>query len=482
MFKNLIISFCLLCIAITFSHAQETWSLEKCVDHALSNNISIAQAKIGQKFTEIDEQQARHAKYPNVNAGGSMNLNLGRSVDPVTNDFVSETFYANNFSLNSGVVLYNGRRLRNSLKQAKINNQSASLDIEQSERDIALLVANTYLNVIFAKENLKIVNNQLALSQEQLKQLNTLITAGTRPENEALNIEAQIALNEQNILAAENSIATALLNLKQLLRINKDIDVIIPDGDIPLRSDPDVLTMEEVFTSALNTQPSIKAAELDLESALVGVDIAESALKPSLNAGASIGTNYSNKGVFIDGFNTVLAQQEVFISNPAIVNLIGTDPVTLSSEQQVPIFKNQSYFNQIQDNLSYGVGVNLNIPIYNNMINRSNVERARLNIETTELANAQLKDNLKLQVMQALVDARTAKLQVKASQKSYDAQTAAFANTKRRYDLGGINTYDYIDAKNQLDIAQLNLVIAKYDYIFKSKVIDFYMGYPLKLN
>jgi len=473
MFKKLIVSFCILCIATATSYAQETWSLEKCVNYALSNNISIAQTKIGQKFTEIDEHQARHAKYPNVNAGGSMNLNLGRSVDPVTNDFVSETFYANNFSLNSGVVIYNGGRLKNSLKQAKINNQSATLDIAQSERDIALLVANTYLNVIFAKENLKIVNNQLALSQEQLKQLNQLIAAGTRPPNEALNIEAQIALNEQNILAAENTIATALLNLKQLLRINKDIDVIIPDGDIPLRSDPDMLTMEEVFTSALNTQPSIKAATLDLESALIGVDIAESALKPTLNAGGSVGTNYSNKGVFIDGTTRVIDQQMIIFNGAE---------TTIGFPVDIPNFKNQPYFDQIQDNLSYGVGVNLNIPIYNNMVNRSNVERAKLNIETTELANLQLKDNLKIQVMQALVDARTAKLQVKASQKSYDAQTAAFANTKRRYDLGGINTYDYIDAKNQLDIAQLNLVISKYDYIFKSKVIDFYMGYPLKLN
>ena len=473
MFKKLIVSFCILCIATATSYAQETWSLEKCVNYALSNNISIAQTKIGQKFTEIDEHQARHAKYPNVNAGGSMNLNLGRSVDPVTNDFVSETFYANNFSLNSGVVIYNGGRLKNSLKQAKINNQSATLDIAQSERDIALLVANTYLNVIFAKENLKIVNNQLALSQEQLKQLNQLIAAGTRPPNEALNIEAQIALNEQNILAAENTIATALLNLKQLLRINKDIDVIIPDGDIPLRSDPDMLTMEEVFTSALNTQPSIKAATLDLESALIGVDIAESALKPTLNAGGSVGTNYSNKGVFIDGTTRVIDQQMIIFNGAE---------TTIGFPVDIPNFKNQPYFDQIQDNLSYGVGVNLNIPIYNNMVNRSNVERAKLNIETTELTNLQLKDNLKIQVMQALVDARTAKLQVKASQKSYDAQTAAFANTKRRYDLGGINTYDYIDAKNQLDIAQLNLVISKYDYIFKSKVIDFYMGYPLKLN
>ena len=462
--------------------AQEKWSLEKCVNHALSNNISIAQAKLGQRFAEIDETQAQHAKYPNFNAGGSMNLNLGRSVDPVTNDFVSETFYANNFSLNSGIVIYNGGRLRNTVKQAQINTKASYLDVAQSERDMALLVANTYLNVIFAKENLKIVTSQLDLSKEQLSQLMKLISAGTRPENEALNIEAQIALNEQNILAAANAIATALLNLKQLLRIQEDIDVIIPDGDIPLKTDPEILTVEEIYQSALNTQPNVQAANLDLEAATLGVDIAKSARMPSLSAGGSVGTNYSNKGVFIDGFETVVVQNQFMIDNQIITDLIGQDQISLGVQQQIPVFKDQAYFDQIQDNLSYGVGINLNIPIYNNMVNRSNIERAKLNIESTELANAQLKDNLKIQVMQALVDAKTAKFQVKASQKSYDSQQAAFANTKRKYDLGAVNTYDYIDAKNQLDVAQLNLVIAKYDYIFKTKVIDFYLGHPLQLN
>jgi len=482
MFKNIILGFCISIFVCVNLSAQETWSLEKCVNHALSNNINIAQAKIGQRFAQLDEDQARHAKYPNFNAGGGMNLNLGRSVDPVTNDFVSETFFSNNFSLNSGVVLYNGGRIKNSLKQAKINNQSASFDVAQSERDMALLVANNYLNVIFAKENLKIVNSQLDLSKEQLAQLEKLIAAGTRPQNEALNLEAQIALNEQNILAAENSIATALLNLKQLLRITEDIDVVIPEGDIPLKSDPEILTVEEIYASALNTQPSIRAADLDLESAAVGVEIAESALMPSLSAGGSIGTNYSNKGIVVDGFNTVLIENDFAIDNPAIINLIGQDFITLGAEQQIPIIRDQPYFNQIRDNLFYGVGLNLNIPIYNNLINKTNIERAKLNIETTELVNAQLKDNLQTQVMQALVDARTAKFQVEASQKSYDALQAAFANTKRKYDLGAVNTYDYIDAKNQLDIAQLNLIIAKYDYIFKTKVIDFYMGHPLNLN
>lgn len=455
------------------SNAQEVWSLERCVTYALDNNINIQQAKLGKEFAQLDVNQAKHAKYPSINGGSSVNWNFGRTVDPVTNDFNTETFFANNISISTGVILYNGGRIKNSYKQSQINNEAASFDMQQSERDIALLVANAYLSALFAEENYKITENQLALSQEQLGQLEKLIKAGTRPANEALNIEAQIALNEQNILSAENNIATAYLNLKQLMQIEKDIKVVVPEEEVKVNSDPEILRIDEVYASALRTQPNIKSADLNLESANLGVKIAESALLPSISAGGSLGSNYSNKGIRIDGVTEVIVDQEIFLNNI---------PQTIGFPQEVPIISNNPYFSQMTDNVSYGVGVNLNIPIYNNMVNRTNIERAKLNIKTTELSNTQLKNNLKTQVQQALTDARIAKKQYSASQKSMNALKAAFDNTKRKYDLGAVNTYDYIDAKNQLDVAQLNLIIAKYDYIFKTKVIDFYMGYPLQLN
>lgn len=455
--------------------AQEVWSLEKCVNQALKENTNIEQLKLSQKFTDLDLDQALHARYPNLNAGSSLNWNFGRTIDPVTNTFSTKTFFANNLSLSTGVTIYNGGRIKNTIKQSEINQKAATLDIQQMERDIALLVANAYLNILFAKENKRIAENQIALSKEQLGQLDKLIRAGTRPANERLTLEAQVATNEQNLITTENAIASGLLNLKQLLRldINEEIEVTKPASDIAINSDPDILNFAEVYNAALKNQPNIIAASLDVESAEMGVKIAESALLPNLSAGGSLGSNYSNQGVRIVGTEDVYQNFEI---------LTGTTQSTIGILQRQAILENNPYFSQLGDNFSYGAGINLSVPIYNNHVGKNNVERAKLNIENVRLTNQQLKDNLKTNVQQALVDARTAKKQLAAAEKSLEAQKASFNNAQKRYDLGAINTYDYIDAKNQLDIAELNLVISKYDYIFKSKVIDFYMGYPLKLN
>lgn len=455
--------------------SQESWTLEQCVEYALKNNLNIEQLKMSNKLADLDLDDAIHARYPNLNGGFGLNANFGRTIDPVTNAFSTETFFSNNIQLQSGVLLYNGGRLKNAIKQAEVNQKASGYDIAQTQRDVALLLANAYLSVLFAQENLKISRNQNELSKEQLAQMEKLIRAGSIPANERLNLEAQIASNEQNMITGENAIATAILNLKQLMQldVNKEIVVSVPSEDIPIINDVDLLSFEEVYNSALTTQPNIKAAELDKESAELSLAIAESALKPSLSAFGNLGTNYSNRGV-------TRGEDEIFLQQVNIV--LNNVPTTIGIEQSVPTFDDSPYFNQLNDNLSVGAGLSLNVPIYNNHVNKNNIERSRLNIANVEMTNNLLRDNLKTNVQQALLDARAAKKQLAAAKKSISAQKAAYENAEKRFKLGAINTYDFITAKNQLDSAQINLIIAQYDYIFKCKVIDFYMGSPLKLN
>ncbi len=463
----------MLCMAST--NAQKVWTLEKCVNHALQQNITIEQLRLAENLAALDVDQAEHAKYPNLNASSGVNWNFGRTIDPVSNSFSTETFFANNLSLSSGVTLYNGGRIKKTLEQSKVNQKASALDTQQAERDIALMVANAYLAALFAQENQKITQSQLDLSIQQLEQVEKLIRAGVRPANEKLNLEAQISLNEQNVIIAENNIATAILNLKQLLQLDIEEEILVeaPTEDIVILTDCDVITFDEIYASATKTQPNIAASEFDLQSAEIAIEIAETAKMPNLSAGIGLGTNYSNRGILVEGFETQFQSLDVVFNNV---------PTTIEIAQEVPVFGDYNYFDQINDNLSVGAGLSLNIPIYNNHINKNNIERAKINRENTELSNALLRNNLKTNVQQALSDARTAKKALKAAEFALDAQNAAFANAKKKYDLGDLNTYNFVDAKTQLDNAQLNLVLAKYDYYFKSKVIDFYMGYPLKLN
>lgn len=455
------------------SQAQEEWSLLRCIDHAIENNLLIKQGEIGVDFAKVDETQSLHNRYPNLSFSSSLNSNFGRSTDPITNTNVTQNFISNNVSLSSGVVIFNGFRISNSIKRSKIDTEASKNDLEQTKRDISLNVANNYLSVLFADENLAIANSQLATSKEQLVQTQRLIDAGVRPANEALDILAQIANNEQIVIGAENSKEIALLGLKQLLRLDPDVSMtLIAPTDINIESDPDVLTFTEVYNSATKAQFSIRAADLRVESANLGEKIAKAGLLPSLSFGASIGSNYSNKGRRVtDTFATRFDEPVYFNDVPGF---LGRDGVGFNTE-------NNPYLSQLDDNLSYGFGLSLNYPIYSNLTNKLGVERAKLTTLNLENQSEQVKDALKTTVQQALADARASKRKYNATQKSEDAQRASFNNAEKKFNAGTINTFEYVSIKNGLLEAEVNAVLAKYEYLFNMKVLDFYMGKTINI-
>ena len=427
--------------------AQEQWTLEACIQTALENSLEIEQAIYkpnGVAWSEINVKQAQHNRYPSLSASSDLGLNFGRSINPVTNLFETQSILSNGFGLNSSVVLFNGFRIANSLRQAKVDLAASNEDVNQLKRDVALAVANNYLGVLFADENLAIAQSQLEVSTEQLAFTNKLIKAGSRPANEALDVEAQIATNEQAVITAENSKTIALLNLKQQLRLENNVEIeVVKPSEIEVYSDVDVLTVEEVYSQAYQNQPSVRSAELNLKSAELGEKIAKAGLIPSLGAGGAVKSNYSRL----------------------------PDPIP-----------NDAYSTQLDNNLSYGVGVSLNIPIYENYANQLNLQKAKLGILSQKNIIAQVENALMVTVQQALTDAKAAKRKLTAPEKSVAAQLAAMDNAQKRYELGSINSFEYVTIQNNAAQAQLNAVLAKYEYLFATKVLDFYMGKPLSLD
>ncbi len=468
-----LIAFLTICYPET-AFTQEIWTLEKCVYHAIEKSLQVEGSTLTLESTEIDVNQARHARFPNLSAGTSVGWNFGRTIDPTRNEFITETFFNNSLSLNANVVLFNSNRINNTIKQSEINNKAALKDLEQTKRDISLNVATFYLNILFAKENLINAENQLKLTMEQLAQLNKQIKVGNRPENDRLDLEAQTATNEQSIIEAKNSLNINLLNLKQLLRLDPDynLDVVAPEG-IRIDTDPDLLTFNEVFNTAMKNQPAVASGELNLKSAFLSEKIAAAALLPTIGAGGSLRTNYSNKGLNITGFESTVIEQTVYING---------QPVTVGFPQNVPQTEKSPYFNQFSDNLSYGVGISMNIPIYNNNSARGGVQRARLNTERATLNLNQVKESLKITVGQALSDARAAKAKYLASEKTKLAQTNLFNNASKRFEIGSLNAFELTRLKTQLESATINALISKYEYLFRTKVLDFYLGKPIILS
>ena len=455
--------------------AQDIWSLQKCIQHAKQNNLSVKQSEIAIKQAQLTEAQAKASRWPSLNAGSSYGYSFGRTIDPVTNDFSTQSIGFNSFSINTGVTLFNGGRINNTIKQSQADAAAAQATMDFTANNLVLSVASAYLQILLAEEQLDITRRRITQSQEQLDRTEKLIRAGALAQAAVLDIEAQLARDQQDQVAARNNVELTYLNLKQLLQLEPDFDLRVekPEVLIPADASPDAFVLKPIYIQALGTQTQIRAAELRRESAAIGVDIAKASRLPSLSIGGGVNTNYSTLALRQTGTQIVTNTQEVKVNGV---------PVEIETSYEAPIIGKNPYFNQLGENLGQNIGLNLQIPIYNNRQVALAIERANLNILQQDIALEQEKQQLKSDIQTAIANARAARQQLEATNKTYDAAKAAFDNADRRFQLGAINAFELTTARNNLNIAETNQVISRYDYLFKLKIIDFYQGKQIDLE
>ena len=471
--KNVFLSLLILVITSSSLLAQETWSLEKCIDHAWQNNLGIKQSQIAIKNAELTEKGSKLNRYPSVNASGNYGYQFGRTIDPTTNGFISTNVGFNNLSINANATLYNGGRLNNLLEQSQIDMQAAQADMMQTKNDIGLAVATAYLNVLFAEEQLANAQKRSELTKSQLDQTDKLIKAGSLPQNDRLDILAQMALDNQNIVIRKNAVDNSYLSLKNLLELDPSLDMTLekPQMDVPENTGVEGLTLESIYQTALGNQPFVQAGELRQRSAEMSVDIAKADMLPRLTAFASMDTRFSTLGKRSNGTQ--------IITIPQTVTWMGNE-TTFEIDNEVPIIEDNPYFNQLSDNLGQAIGLAISIPIYNNRRSQIAMERAELNIINTQVTNQRQRQQLKIDVQTAIANANAAKLQLEASETSVQALKAAYANSQKRFQLGAINSLQLTTSKNNLDTAEVDYIVAKYDYLFRLKILDFYQGKSIK--
>lgn len=476
------ISFLMCFTYLISSNAQETWTLERCVRHAIDNNLNIQQSSLSVENAKLDLSDSKQSRNPNLNGSTSAFWNFGRTVDPTTNEFINTNFFSNNFGLNSNAILWNGSRIKNTIKQSKVDIEAAEQDLEQQKQNTSLVVATNFLNILFAKERIDISERQLLLNQQQLNQLDKRIQAGVSPVSEKLNLEAQISQSEQALVASKNTLEIAYLNLKQSLQLSPSstMEIEVPDN-IDVDTDPDMISFDEAFELAKSNRPDLIATELRRQSADIAIDIAKSGYYPTLSIAGSIGTTYSNQGRTIAGFGTETIESVVNLSSTSPALPFQNVPVTISSENLFPIVEKQAYTDQLDQNTSYGFGFSLNVPIYNRGIVDNNVARAKLGASSNSIQHELLLNNLKITVQQSIADARGAKKQLEASTKTVEAQKLALENTSKRLEIGAANSFEWETQKTNLENAEINALIDKYNYLFSIKTLEFYLGKPLKL-
>ena len=432
--KIKILKFCMLIASISFAQ-DKIWTLEQCVDHALDNNITILQAENSLLSSKQDIISAKGNFLPSINSNLSGGASLG-NIEVFPGEFRDREFYSTSVGIGFSQSVFNGFRNINLLNQSKLNLERNQFELEKFKDDISLNVVNTYLNVLFNKENLELAKLQVEFSEFQVNQVKTLVEAGSEPNSTLIETKATYSRDIQNLTIAENNHDLALLTLAQLLQLpyeNFDVEVIEIDTPSANLMYNDIAP---ILNYALQNRNEIKVAERDIDLAKIGTKISKSAYLPnvSMGYGFNASANFSN--------------------------------LTVDDE----------LLEQLNVNKGHSINMNISIPIFNRNQTKAQVKKSKILEETTNLALEQAKIDLESTIQRAFTDARAALKSYEAAQLSLQSQEVAFQNSQERFIIGALNSFDLEQSRLRMINARSSLINAKYDFIFKTKVLDFYLG------
>jgi len=431
------ISFLIFLLFFSFSSfAQEKLSLKDCIDRAIEKNISIKNSSLDLLNSTENKKTAIGNFVPSFNINGNHSWNTGLTQNITTGILENQTTENSSINMSVAVDVFNGLANIRRLHRANLDLLAKKYQLEDMKEDISLLVANSYLQILFNKEQLDVQKSQLKISQEELKNAKEKFNSGVIPEGNLFEIEANLALSEQNVIMAENSYQLSKLSLSQLLMFedSNNFDIADDNYEIP---QTDILNKDakEILEEAMKNRNDIKLAETNLEIAIKDQQISKSALLPSASAFYSY-----NSRVIMDA------------------------PTSLKS--------------QFDLNAGESIGLQLNIPIINGWSSRAGIKKSKLNVLRNKNLLDQTKMDLENTIYQALNDAKGAMKSYEAAKKSEIARKTAYEYAKERFENGALNTINYFQAQQLFETAQSELIKAKYDYIFKIKVLEFYFGIP----
>jgi len=453
--------------------AQQVWTLQQCIDRALTNNLQVKQSALNTELSKYEVDQSKATMLPTINGNANRSYNYGRSIDPYTNLYTENQVISNSLGLNSGIVLFDGLQLMNSLKQSKLNYLSSKYEEQKLKDDVSLNVVTAYLQVLFARENLKNMKDQAQATREQRDRTEKMFDAGSVSKANLLDIESQLGLDEVNLANANAQLEQAKLTLTQLLEMPTPQGFEIEDPNIPAPAAYQMpVDAGSVYAAALQNQPDIKAFEYKVQSAEKGLSIAKGSRSPRLSMSGSISTATSSSNRQIT--NTVFGAPDTIGYTSVGDPVISTRPTILSYEvADIPLS------DQLSNNVYKTFGFNLSVPIFNGWATRTGIKRAEVNLAQAQLSYDQTKKSLYKSVQQAFIDATASFQKYNASDKSLKASEESYRFNDQRYTLGLISSFDYLISKNNLAKAQSSLLQAKYDYVFRIKILDFYQGKPL---
>ena len=463
--------------------SDNVWSLNECIEYALAHNLTIGQSSLLVETNQAALIQSVAGVLPTASVSSGFSWNAGRSVNPVTNVFIEDSFQNHNISAQASLNIFSGLQQQNLIRQNKTLLEASKGNLQQSRNDAALNVALAYLQVLNTYELIQVAIGQVELSKQQAGRAERLVKAGSLPQVDFLTLQGQAANDEALLVTAQNNHEVAKLALMQQMNLPVQANFQVETIAI---ANPDVQSYEmdvnEVYNIALKTQPGIEGAELQIRGARLGVAVARGAYYPSISLDANAFTRYSSANRFIE--TRTPPQQEV-LDNPREIGFFNDasgNRQTVFTDigfTQLTTFADNPYSRQIRNNISQSLGVNVFIPILNGWQARNRVSRAVIQQRQAELDAQTLKVTLRQNIEQAYNNMLIASRRFVAFQTQVNALTTALRAAEIRLNAGASNQVDFTLAKQNLSVAQSNLVQAKYDYVFRTKVLDFYQNKPL---
>ncbi len=458
----------------SIANAQQVWTLEDCIKYAIENNITVKRQELNAESAERNYFQSKMEVLPDVNANGSHYYNSGKAINYETYSYVNKAFQGGNLSLTTEITVFNGLQTLNTIKKSKLDFLTQLENVEKAKNDITLNVSTAYLQILLNKELRDNARQQLDVTLEQIEKTKRLVEIGNAAKGDLLQIESQAATEKAALTNAENYLKISYLDLSQMLNLEETetFEILFPVlPDITLSGD--ISGTDQIFSSAVEILPQIKSAELQLKSSQKSLLISKGAISPTLSFGYQYSSRYSELTNRTTGIQSALSNQ------PSGVTESGENIYNYYSYNTYA--DSYPYLDQITDNASQAVYVALRIPIFNNWRTGNSISQAKINLSDKQLNLDLQKQNLYKSIQQARTQAIAAMDNYKANLQALESMEEAFRYTEQKYQVGLVDILEYKTAKNQLNQTKSDLAQAKYEFIFRTKILDFYKGEQITL-
>ena len=450
-------------------YTQETYTLEKCLDLAFENNFDLKGVKLKAESSKVNLNQSWGNVMPSLNGNYNYGVNNGRSIDPFTNDYINQKLTFSNAGLSAGLPIFNGFRLKNTIKQSYLNLKASEMEVEESRQNLTVRVTLAYLQVLNMRDLLELNTARLEVTQKQVDRLSVLYKEGQGNPADYTDMKGQLANDEVSVISSRNNLKQSIAELFLLLGLDSDFNASFEDVD-PLRDFALYpMTDEDIYNEAIQKLATFKAKELRQDAAESAISVAKAGFTPEISLFGQLNTNYSSAAQLFTEIGTTIANTGDFVN-------IGGQQYDVMTNQTQYDATDIGYQDQFDNNLSTSYGLAVYIPLFNGFRAKNNVKLKKIELEQSEIELQNTKFQYKQSIELAYADMEAALGKYQTLQQQVEAFEESFRVNEIRFNNGVSNVIEYIISKNNLDTARQNLSMARYEYLLRTKVLDYYRG------